>query len=90
MTWSISFSEETLSFLRKVRRLSEGDAVELVEKTIRMFGGERVNVDVKKLKGAWAGLHRIRKGKLRIIAAFDFEHCSVFIERIDWRGGAYQ
>ena len=88
--WNVSFSGEAVSFLRKAGRFSESDVVELVEKTIRMFRGERVNVDVKKLKGEWAGFYRIRKGKLRIIAAFNFERYSAFIERIDWRGGAYK
>ena len=90
MTWSVSFSGEVVSFFRKARRLLEGDTLELVEKTIQMFNGERVNVDVKKLKGEWVGFHRIRKGKLRIIVAFDFERHSVLIERVDWRGGVYK
>lgn len=90
MTWSISFSGEAVSFLRKARRLSEGDVVELAQRAIRMFGGERINVDVKKLKGEWTGFYRIRKGKLRIIASFDFERRSALVDRVDWRGGAYR
>lgn len=90
MTWNISFSGEAISFLRKARRLSEGDVAELIRKAIRMFSGERINVDVKKLRGEWAGFYRIRKGKLRIIAAFDFERRSILVDRVDWRGGAYR
>ena len=90
MTWRIGFSKEAVSFLKRDRRLSEADAVGLIEQAVRMFGGERLNVDIKKLKGEWMGFHRIRKGSLRVIVAFDFGEHSALIERIDWRGGAYK
>jgi mRNA-degrading endonuclease RelE of RelBE toxin-antitoxin system len=48
-----------------------------------------LNIDIKKLKGKWAGFHRIRIGKLRIIAEFNFDELSVFIERIDYRERIY-
>ena len=46
-------------------------------------------IDIKKMKGEWKGFYRIRKGKWRIIAEFDFDNNSVFIENIDWRGNIY-
>ena len=34
---------------------------------LRKLRGDKINVDVKKLKGNWEGYYRLRKGKLRII-----------------------
>ena len=90
MNWGINFSHDANDFLRKNHALSEVLVVELVRRTIKMFTGERVNVDVKKLKGEWRGFYRIRKGKVRVIASFDFDNFSVLIEKIDWRGDVYK
>ncbi len=89
MNWSVHFSKDALLFLKEVH-LPESAVLELIEKAIHLFQGERVNVDIRKLKGDWAEFYRIRKGKLRIITAFDFENHSVLVERIDWRGSVYQ
>lgn len=48
------------------------------------------SVDIKKLKGKWKGFYRVRSGRMRIIAEFNFENSIVFIEEIDWRGNAYK
>lgn len=89
MSWSVHFSKDALFFLNKAC-LSESAVIDLIEKAIHLFQGERVNVDVRKLKGGWTGFYRIRKGKVRVIAEFDFEHRSALVERIDWRGSVYQ
>lgn len=90
MNWKIGFSKESVSFLHKNADLSKESVIELSLQAIRIFSGQRINIDIKKLKGEWNGFYRIRKGKIRIIASFDFENRFVFIERIDWRGGAYK
>ncbi len=90
MNWKISFSRDADDFLRKNHALSEAVVIELIRRTIKMFAGERINVDVKKLKGEWLGFYRIRKGKARIIASFDFDNFYVFVEKIDWRGDVYK
>ena len=41
------------------------------------------------MKGQWQNFYRTRKGKWRLIALFDFDTNSVFIENIDWRGNIY-
>lgn len=74
----------------KTNHIAKEGVFELLRKAVKKFQGEDINVDVKKLKGKWAGFCRIRKGKLRIIAEFDFDDTSIFIEEIDWRGGAYK
>ncbi|MDO8474277.1 MAG: hypothetical protein Q7S62_01935 [bacterium] len=63
---------------------------ELIEKTIRYFQGGNTNLDLKKLKGEWEGFYRIRSGRIRIIAEFNFESSVAFIEEIDWRGNVYK
>ena len=40
-------------------------------------------MDIKKLNGKWEGFHRIRKGKLRVIAELNFDDSAVFVEVID-------
>ncbi|HDH04008.1 MAG TPA: type II toxin-antitoxin system RelE/ParE family toxin [Candidatus Campbellbacteria bacterium] len=77
-----------MKFIEK-ENITEGDVVEVARKTILKFQGEDLNVDIKKLKGKWTGFYRIRIGKLRIIAEFNFDNFSVLIEEIDWRGRVY-
>lgn len=88
MKWEISFSNSSLKFIEK-ENITEGDVVEVARKTILKFQGEDLNVDIKKLKGKWTRFYRIRIGKLRIIAEFNFDNFSVLIEEIDWRGRVY-
>ena len=87
--WGISLSEKALKFLER-NHLQKEDVFALVGGTIKKFSGEDINVDIKKLKGEWFGFYRIRKGKLRIIAEFNFDNHHAFIEAVDWRGGAYK
>jgi len=90
MNWKIGFSKESVSFLRENDDFSKESVISLLMQAIKIFSGQRINIDIKKLKGEWNGFYRIRKGKLRIIASFDFEAHFIFIERIDWRGNAYK
>lgn len=89
MTWRLDTSREAEKFL-------DGDETTvkeiqaLVGKAVRYFQREDVNIDIKKLKGEWKGFYRIRSGKMRIIAEFNFDDSVVFIERIDWRGNIYK
>ena len=89
MSWRIETSKNAEKFLEK-NELTIEEIKELVIKTIRYFQGEGINVDIRKLKGKWKGFYRVRIGRIRIIAEFDFENSVVFIEEIDWRGNAYK
>lgn len=89
MSWQISFSKQSLDSMRH-HNLEEREVIEKVQRAMRKFRGEKVNVDVKKLEGEWEGFHRIRSGKLRIILEFQFERMRVHIEAIDWRGNVYR
>lgn len=89
MSWRIHTSKNAEKFLEK-NKLSKGEIFELVERAIRYFRGEQTSLDIRKLKGKWTGFYRIRRGKVRIIAEFDFENLNVFIEEIDFRGNIYK
>ncbi|MFQ5787197.1 MAG: type II toxin-antitoxin system RelE/ParE family toxin [Thermodesulfobacteriota bacterium] len=89
MNWRISFSKDSLDFIRQ-NNLKESNVIERVKLALRKFRGERVNINIKKLGGEWEGFYRIRSGKLRIILEFRFEHYQVYIEKIDWRGNVYR
>lgn len=89
MSWRINFSGDAEKFLDK-NTLTIDDVRQLISKAINYFQGEDINVNIKKLKGVWRGFYRIRSGRIRIIAEFNFENSVVFIEEIDWRGEAYK
>lgn len=88
MNWELRVSREAEKFVAK-NRLEPKEIRELIAKAVRYFHGEDINVDMKKLKGKWAGFYRIRSGRMRIIAEFDFHDMTVFVEEIDWRGNVY-
>ena len=89
MNWRIDFSASSLKFLKK-NNLKENFIIEEIKLVLRKFKGENININVKKLKGEWKGFYRIRSGKIRIIAEFQFEQNRVYIEEIDWRGNIYK
>ncbi|MBI4158217.1 MAG: hypothetical protein HY505_01155 [Candidatus Yanofskybacteria bacterium] len=75
MSWVVGFSSRAEKFLNK-NHVSNDNVFALIKEAILRFKGEDVNISVKKLKGKWAGFHRIRKGNMRIIASFDFDNRS--------------
>jgi len=83
MNWRIDFSSNSLKFLKK-NNLKENFIIEKIKLVLLKLKGEKVNIDLKKLKGRWEGFYRIRSGRLRIIVEFQFEKNRVYIEEIDW------
>jgi mRNA interferase RelE/StbE len=45
---------------------------------------------IKQMFGEWAGYHRIRMGKLRIIFWFDTKEDIVYVDHIGPRGDVYK
>jgi mRNA interferase RelE/StbE len=45
---------------------------------------------IKQMFGEWAGYHRIRVGKLRIIFWFDTKEDIIYVDHISPRGDAYK
>ncbi len=89
MKWRLDISREAEKFLDR-NEVTLHEVKRVIGKAIRYFQREDTNIDIKKLKGEWRGFYRIRSGKMRIIAGFNFEDSVVFVERIDWRGNAYK
>ncbi len=89
MNWRIDFSRDSLKFLEK-NNLQEDFIIDKIKLASRKFKGEDINIDIRKLRGEWEGFYRIRFGRLRIIAEFQFEYFRVYVEKIDWRGNVYK
>ena len=89
MNWRVDFSSNSLKFLKQ-NNLEEKFVVDKIKLVLQKFKGENININIKKLKGEWEGFYRIRSGRLRIIAEFQFEQNRAYIEEIDWRGNAYK
>ena len=84
MNWNIEYSKRANDFIE------EHGIRERVRESIKNFilkiTGLNINIDVKKLKGEWAGYYRIRKGKIRIILNPSIESKSIFVDVVDFRG----
>jgi len=89
MNWSLGFSNNSLKFL-KHNNLSKDVVLEKIKLVLLKIRGENANIDVRKLHGKWYGFYRIRAGKLRIIAEFNFNDYKIYIEEIDYRGNIYK
>ena len=89
MNWRVDFSSNSLKFLKQ-NNLEEKFVVDKIKLVLQKFKGENININIKKLKGEWEGFYRIRSGRLRIIAEFQFEQNRAYIEEIDWRGNVYK
>lgn len=79
MSWRIDFSASSLKFLKQ-NNLDESLVIEKLRLAFRKFKGEDININVSKLSGKWDGFYRIRSGKIRIIAEFQFERNYAYIE----------
>jgi len=50
MNWLIDFSTNSLKFLKR-NNLEEDFIISKIKLALRMFKGENINIDIKKLKG---------------------------------------
>ncbi len=88
MKWTVEYSKRAGSFIEE--HGIETKVSNSVRDFILRVSGSTINIDVKKLKGEWAGFYRIRKGKLRIILRPDSETRTVFVDIVDFRGNVYR
>lgn len=89
MDWRVNLSKESTTFVN-TGVVSEEQIFRAVSLAIKKLRGEKINVDIKKLKGLWSGYHRIRTGKLRMIIEIDFGNKIIYVDRIDFRGNVYK
>jgi mRNA interferase RelE/StbE len=87
--WQIKLSKQSASFSEQ-EHISDDRILALVKKVINHTRGQAENLDIKKMKGAWKGYHRVRIGKIRMILKIDFEKHTVFVDRMDFRGNVYK
>lgn len=88
MKWNVEYSKRANAFIEEHR--IEAKVRESIRDFILKIAGSSINIDVKKLKGEWAGYYRIRKSKMRIILKPDNETCTVFVDVVDFRGNVYR
>jgi len=88
MKWKIEYSKQAIKFV------NQHEIISTIKKEIKKFllkmTGESVNLNTKKLKGAWEGYLRIRKGKIRILFLIDKNNKIIYIEKVDFRGDIYK
>lgn len=89
MSWYLEFSKDSDKFL-KTQKLNKIQIVNEIKKFIKKVNGEVININVKKLTGAWKGYYRIRKGKIRIIFQVNSSQKTIYIDKIDFRGDIYK
>jgi mRNA interferase RelE/StbE len=87
--WQIKLSKQASTFAEQ-ERISDDRVRALVMKFINHAHGQTENLDIKKMKGAWKGYHRVRIGKIRMILRADFNKHIIFVDRIDFRGNVYK
>ena len=88
MTWQIEYSKRADDFIEE--HGIKDVARESIKNFVLKITGSNINIDVKKLKGEWAGFYRIRKGKIRIILKPSIESKSIFVDIVDFRGNVYK
>jgi mRNA interferase RelE/StbE len=88
MKWSVEYSKRANAFIGE--HCIEAKVTDSIRDFILQLIGSAINIDVKKLKGEWAGYYRIRKGKIRIILKPDSETRTVFVDVVDFRGSVYR
>jgi mRNA interferase RelE/StbE len=88
MNWDIEYSKRANDFIDE-HRIRE-KVRDSIKNFILKITGSNINIDVKKLKGEWAGYYRIRKGKVRIILKSDTESRTIFVDVVDFRGNVYK
>jgi len=88
----IQYSEAAEKFLSKNKNIiTEAEVDFLIIKSMKiLYGKEKLNLDLKRLKGDYKNYFRIRKGKVRIIFRIEREEIIlVSVSNIDFRGSIY-
>ena len=89
MDWRIDVSRQAEKFLSQ-NHLPDSFFLDPLAKAVLKFSGKTVAIDLRRLSAEWEGFYRIRIGKIRIIFSADMYERSIFVEVIDYRGGAYK
>lgn len=88
MKWEIGYSKRANDFSLEHGARDKINAV--VKDFILKITGANINIDVKKLKGEWAGYYRVRKGNIRVIIKPNTVTGTIFVDTVDFRGNVYK
>jgi len=88
-SWEILLSKESLKFLNK-NHIEQGIVTDAIRLALRKFSGEDVNIDLKKLNPPYEDYFRIRRGRMRITFAIDFDTRTIDVAETNWRGSSYK
>jgi mRNA-degrading endonuclease RelE of RelBE toxin-antitoxin system len=69
--------------------LDNSEILFLKLKLLKFFkSGEKLNLDIKIMKGSWKGYYRLRIGQVRFIFTI-VDNKIIFVEKADFRGKIY-
>lgn len=89
MKFEIELTARAQKFLKKRGRTAEEKIYGSLKKLRDYCGGEKLRLDVKKLKGKYEGFFRLRCGNYRLIFCVRKERNSILIIDIDDRKDIY-
>ncbi|MFP4459897.1 MAG: type II toxin-antitoxin system RelE family toxin [Candidatus Zixiibacteriota bacterium] len=70
--------------------ITRDDLITIIKDTIKVFQGEDIPIDIKKMSGKWKEHYRIKNGDIRIIFSFDFTSKTIRVKKIGNRGDIYK
>ena len=89
MSWQIDFSKASLKFI-DAGTIDEDKVISCIGQAIHKLQGHKVSIDLKKMKGEWAGFYRLRTGRIRILFSINFDKQQIYIDQIDFRANVYK
>ena len=86
MSYEVFISKKVNKF---ILTLNNSNSIFNKLKLLKTFkSGEKLNLDIKAMKGSWFGYYRLRIGTVRFIFTI-IDKKIVFIEKADFRGNIY-
>ena len=86
MTYTIKISKKIDNFINK-----QQNSQQIKDKLFQLknFKYQKLNLDIKSLKGKWIGFYRLRIGSIRFIFRIDEINKLIIISKADFRGSVY-
>ena len=88
--WSVALSKKAGKVLRALEKNRQDKVYSNLRALVRwVCFQEKRNLDIKALKGKWAGKYRLRTGELRIIFSVLPEQQLIRVYALNFRGSVY-
>ncbi|MDN5358455.1 MAG: mRNA interferase RelE/StbE [Candidatus Diapherotrites archaeon] len=91
MSWRVLFHRKAKAVVTKLQERDKHrilDGIKVLVESIQR--GTPTDLDIKKLKGKWAGFYRLRVGKWRVIFRVDWENRVLLVYNIAKRENVYE